>query len=664
MDVLVGKQRVRRSVPAPRLRLLIELEPSYRVFFGNLADLLLCRRAPQVSVTSRPIPFWDDVFVPSGAPWSSFLESMLWHFLLLILLVWSQSKVWVPEKRFSQRDAFPRTVTYYPLTQSFPAAGGRAPSVPAPMRARQTSKHQRAIRVRQQQEQSIVTPPEIKQVTPRLPNLLGSRVVTPVVPFPANTGPRRSALAEPLGVVPPQPQVAESTARRLALPQASAVAPAPELGGPSAGHVMRTPNTGGLPVVPPPPSVQGSGGAAGGARLGPLSGAGSGVILPPPSVEVDGNYGSSARPGALSGDGARIVPPPPSVQNPGRLVGTGRSSSLSGALSGANSQVVPPPPSVQGSGGPAGGTRGGSISGAGSEIVPPAPSVENAGNSGRSGRPGGLGLGTGVIPPPPLVQGTGNAAGSARLGSTPGGSSQVIPPPPSVQSSGGPAGGTRVGSLSGAGSEVVPPPLSIENAGDSSAGGRVASLPGDGSQIGPPPPSARNAGNSGFTGTATAATAQPVVASSPAVQVSNENKATVENKPTFEEVPLNSLGLVLALPGTSFFSNFEVFVAQRRVAKDHLQLIKLVYEFLPYQRRLSEYDLEHLPARIIKLRVTPDPSCDESLARMMQVQPDPRRPAIDYSKLPAALRSADLNAALACYRTSADDFQKAMSRAH
>ncbi len=127
--LLIADQRVQRSRPVPRLRLLTELEPRHRVFFGNLADLLLSRRVPQVPITSRPARFWNDVFVPSGAPWSSFLESMLLHLLLIILFVWGQSRVWVSVKLFPQRDAFHRSITYYPPTPSFPAAGSRASSV-------------------------------------------------------------------------------------------------------------------------------------------------------------------------------------------------------------------------------------------------------------------------------------------------------------------------------------------------------------------------------------------------------------------------------------------------------------------------------------------------------------------------------------------------------
>lgn len=160
--------------------------------------------------------------------------------------------------------------------------------------------------------------------------------------------------------------------------------------------------------------------------------------------------------------------------------------------------------------------------------------------------------------------------------------------------------------------------------------------------------------NSGVTG--------PLQPMEPLPQVAAQSAppAPVEDKSTVEELPLGFLGLVLAAPGTSYFSNFEVFVAKRRVAKGQLQLIKLVYQFLPYQKRLSEYDLNNLPPRVIKLRVIPDPSCNEALGEIIQPSPDPARPVTEYPKLPAVLRTADVNQVLPCYRTTADDFQKAM----
>src|SRR5580704_12260187 len=112
--VLLAEPRVPRPRPAPRLRLLTELEPRHRVFFGNLADLLLARRVPQAPITSRPAAFWHDVFVPSGISWIAFLESMIWHVLVLTLFVWGQSRVWEPVKLFPERETVHRTITYYP----------------------------------------------------------------------------------------------------------------------------------------------------------------------------------------------------------------------------------------------------------------------------------------------------------------------------------------------------------------------------------------------------------------------------------------------------------------------------------------------------------------------------------------------------------------------
>jgi len=579
--VLIANERVPRPAPAPRLRLLIEMEPRHRVFVGNLADLLLSRRVPPVRLTGRPVPFWKDVFVPSGVHWTSFLESMLLHILLVILVVWSQSRVWESVKLFPQPAVTHRAITYYPPKQSFRAAEARASSPRARSRVKQTlarkpeQPHQPAIPVRPEQKASLVTPPDIKQATANLPNLPGSHTVTPMVPFSATAGPRRNALAEPSAVVAPPPQVGQATARQLALPQASAVAPAPELGVPSAGRPLSAPNGGGVRVVPPPPSL--------------------------------GNPGAAGRVASLTGDGSPVVPPPPSVQSAGNSPTARRLASGLNSLSGERPNVVPPPPSVAG---------------------------------------------------------TGNGAGKARLGSMAGTGSDVVPPPPSVGTSG--AGG-RVASLSGEGSPVVAPPPSVEGAGNSARSGRMAALSGDGSPVAPPPApvAAASIPASNIGGGGTGKILEPMdplptgAASDPA--------ANNVSKPS-EELPLGLLGVVFVPPASSFFSNFEVFVAKRRVGKDkdkdQIQLIKLVYEFLPYQRRLSEYNLNNLPARVIKLKVTPDPGCDESLGQMIAPSADPNGQAADPAKLPEALRSSDLNAVLPCYRTTATDFQKAMSRGH
>ena len=563
------------------------------------------------------------------------------HSLLIVLFVWGQSKVWVSVKLFPQREAFHRSITYYPPKQSFRAAEGRAPSVRTRPRVKHAAvqpSHPTPMPVTPEHKPSLVTPPDIKQATAKLPNFPAPHPVAPTMPLSASAGPRRTALAGPSAVVAPppkvDPEVDRATARRAALPEASAVAPAPELGAPSARRAVSTPNMGGLRVVPPPPSVQNGGNSAGAGRQSSLSGAGLNVVPPPPSVQRAGNATGDARLASMAGSGAPVVPPPPSVQNAGNSAGAGRMHGVSPA----GSQVVPPPPSVQGSGVPAGGTRLGSLPGAGPNVVPAPPSVPGAGN-----------------------------AGVGRLGSMAGAGSPVVPPPPAVQGGGIPAGGTRLGSLSGTGSEVVPPPPSVASAGDAGAVGRLRSLSsngagnglGDSPPITPPPPPAAASGNSGAGGPGKLLEPMDPLTADTA---SNATGSKDDNEATIEGLPLGLIGVVFAAPGTSFFSNFEVFVAKRRVGKGQLQLIKLVYEFLPYQRRLSEYNLGNLTPRVIKLRVIPDPSCDESLGQMMQSDTDPTRFATEYAKLPAALRNSDLTAVLPCYRTNAGDFQKAMSQ--
>jgi hypothetical protein len=122
------------------------------------------------------------------------------------------------------------------------------------------------------------------------------------------------------------------------------------------------------------------------------------------------------------------------------------------------------------------------------------------------------------------------------------------------------------------------------------------------------------------------------------------------------ELPMRMISLALALPNSSFFSNYEVFIAERRVGKDISQLIKLVYESRPNQRRISEYDLS--TAKVYKLRVTRDATCDETALQMAGEH---------YTELKSVtkkqgLKLPDQDGVLPCYRSTVDDYQKAIAR--
>ena len=72
---------------APRLQLLLEQEPAYRVFLRNFTDLIFSRTPPPIAVTSTPETSWNDVFVPSSMPWRRFVESLLGHMIVVTALL-------------------------------------------------------------------------------------------------------------------------------------------------------------------------------------------------------------------------------------------------------------------------------------------------------------------------------------------------------------------------------------------------------------------------------------------------------------------------------------------------------------------------------------------------------------------------------------------------
>src|SRR5437870_1806092 len=447
---------------APRLKLLLELEPAHHVFFRNLADILLFRSPPPIATTSRPAPFWSDVFVYSGVPWWWLLGSMLWH-VLAVVAVWSLSQGWALQEHLQQRRTFHQTyVSYYTPPQSFPALGSSRSRVGArPKEQRESaSAHQPLIWVAQERTQSIITPPDIKLTEPGRPNIVASNPAPPAMPLSA-TG--RSQLIVPAGptlVVAPPPDVNPATARRLGVPQASVVAPPPDVEAVSGRRAITAPNAS---VVAPPPTVQGSIPKVGNINIGH-----SEVVEPSPRLPMHEQRAISGIAQATLGSPATsVVPPPPSVKRSGTLV-DGRVSSLSSA---------------------------------GLHVVPPSPSVEDAGNSTGGGRVGSLSAGLHVVPPAPSVEDADNSAGGGHL------TAMDIPP-----------------------------------------------------AVAPPPP--------------------PVI----------DNP----RGPATQELPVRVIGLALALPSSSYFSNYEVFIAERQLSKDESQLINLVYVSLPYQRRLSEYGLNNL----------------------------------------------------------------------
>ena len=178
----------------------------------------------------------------------------------------------------------------------------------------------------------------------------------------------------------------------------------------------------------------------------------------------------------------------------------------------------------------------------------------------------------------------------------------------------------------------------------------------------PPAPSIGGAGGSRGLGDgpSLAAASPPIVSPPSPTESVGESDADQGGKPVVEELPMHIFGLAFAMPGTSFSSSYEVFIAKKEVSGHKAELIKLVYWFLPYQRRLSEYHPD--ASKMFKLRVTRDHACDESLIHMGAPPTGQLYAGSDSSADALKLSPESRSVVLPCYRTTADDYQKAAGR--
>ena len=183
---------------------------------------------------------------------------------------------------------------------------------------------------------------------------------------------------------------------------------------------------------------------------------------------------------------------------------------------------------------------------------------------------------------------------------------------------------------------------------------------GSGLQGVPPAPSVGAGGNSDHGGRQVAMNSPPVLApAAPPVTDNPRQHAEDEPEPGTQEMPLRLIGLAMALPSSSYFSNYEVYIAERRLRKNLTELVKLVYVYLPYQRRLSEYGVDN--SKVYKLLVSRDRTCDESLMQMTWPEADPHPDMHNPADAPG-LSPEDKKSMLPCYRTTADAYRRAISR--
>ena len=129
--------------------------------------------------------------------------------------------------------------------------------------------------------------------------------------------------------------------------------------------------------------------------------------------------------------------------------------------------------------------------------------------------------------------------------------------------------------------------------------------------------------------------------------------------PQSESVRLRLVALAWNHPRSSFFENEEIFIAEKQLSKDESRLVKLVYNFLPYQPRLSDYGMDY--STVHELRAVRDPGCDETLAQLTGgALGDWRqeRSGLKYTTDAPVLNLARHKSHLPCYVTSADDYSR------
>jgi len=129
--------------------------------------------------------------------------------------------------------------------------------------------------------------------------------------------------------------------------------------------------------------------------------------------------------------------------------------------------------------------------------------------------------------------------------------------------------------------------------------------------------------------------------------------------PKKEAMKLRLVALAWNHPRASFFVSEEVFIAEKELAKDESRLVKLVYDFLPYQPRLSDYGMDY--STVHELRAVRDPQCDEKLAELVSGSVGDWRQM--QSQLKYSTDAPEINPErhrnpLPCYVTNAEDYTR------
>jgi len=279
----------------------------------------------------------------------------------------------------------------------------------------------------------VAPPPQVQRDQMRAMQSINTSVIAPPPSVQRDIAGTRMPTAHNIDVVPPPvsaPVSPNAVTSRLSLPQPSIVAPPPtnvsrELSSYGTGKVGELHRQ----IVPPPVEV--AGGVAGRGSATPVLN--PGVVPPPPSVTGSGSVDAGRYAGRTATlAAANVVPPPPTISS-----GTGRGHGGSGAALGSMEIGISAPPKASGGTGAAKtavvissqpGSHVGVPGSGGAGAIAVSPSGGSKTGIGGSGNGGGLGQGSG--PGSGLTgEGTGGAIAGNGRGSDPASKSGTSPYP-------------------------------------------------------------------------------------------------------------------------------------------------------------------------------------------------------------------------------------------
>jgi TonB family protein len=386
--------------PIEDVRLLVELPSWGRTFFGNLRDLLLPAKHPELQLRSAPAAFWPDVFVKHRVPWYYMAESVVYHVIALALMI-GLGRLFAMQPPAVARPTFDHNqVVYYQPSEYLPPLDTRTDKSEEASRADPEFSPQPIISVPPEADnrsQTVVTPPNVRlKRDVAVPNIVSwsdkqakPQLAIPPVPLtPAAQISRIRPQVESPAVVPP-PDPSQLTNRRTAVSlQESVVAPPPDVRSSRSAPALNAPEPA---VVAPPPTVE----SATTRSLGDLNIGHSAIINAAPQLAVSEQRAlAGGRSSAMRGVAPQVVPPPPAVGGSGSAGAPGRVIALS-----LHPAVGAPPT-------PPEGNRRGSFA---------------AGPDGHVGASGSPGSSSGTAAAGTDGHGTGNGSGASHKSDLPGG---------------------------------------------------------------------------------------------------------------------------------------------------------------------------------------------------------------------------------------------------